>query len=150
MHLSNPSPSPSPTSSSSRRDQEEEEEEDIDPRVGVTRCTVDIPEQVVIRRGGGGGGGGVELGRRVGVGVGEDEEGGRDLGELEGEFGIRTKPKTRIRTRSLWSTKEFKFYYLVYLVGLPLLCWIPIRLSRCEFLKNLIFLIIHHLHRRRR
>jgi hypothetical protein len=111
---------PDPFRQRGRRDWETQD----DPRQGITKATVNIPDQV----------------RRI---VPEDEverpldgEAGQTVLDSDGK--AASASSTGSGTRSLWWTREFKLYYLVYLVGVPLLCWVPIRLSRSECVPGMI------------
>jgi hypothetical protein len=84
--------------------------EEDDPRRGVTKATVAVSDQV----------------RPPGTILGGNN--GQEGEKIDA--GANNAPNG---SRALWWTTEFKLYYLIYLVGVPLLWWVPIRLSKSEW-----------------
>jgi hypothetical protein len=103
-----------------RRDWETQD----DPRHGITKATVNIPDQVRW------------IVREDEVEPPLDGEAGQTVLGTDGKAASTSSKGSG--TCSLWWTREFKLYYLVYLVGVPLLCWVPIRLSRSECVPGMI------------
>lgn len=57
----------------------------------------------------------------------------RTVIDSRGENGVRDAQKEKVASRaspSKWKTPEFYFYYLIFLICVPLMCWIPYTVSR--------------------